>query len=131
MIKDQANLSQMDTEQQESEKSLVLPNKESQQVFNSLENITSPIMNSKSRNCSKEKMTYEEVGIKNLTLNSPVPQCEMIGNIQLLSKSESPENKQENGNLKKTSSSVEYSPQDVEINDSKRHFTLDEKGKKC
>ena len=129
MIKDQANLLQMDTEQQENEKSLVSPNKESQPVFNSLENITSPIMISKARNCSKDKMTYEEVGIKNLTLNSPVPQCEMIGNIQLLSKSESPENKQENGNLKETSSPVKYSPQDAEINDSKGHFTLDEKGK--
>ena len=36
-------------------------------------------------------MTYEEVGIKNLTLNSPVPQSEMIGNTQLSRKLESPE----------------------------------------
>ena len=34
--------------------------------------------------------------------------------------------KKENGNSKETASTVEYSPQDAEINDSKRHFTLDD-----
>ena len=33
--------------------------------------------------------------------------------------------KKENGNSKETASIVEDSPQDAEINDSKRHFTLD------
>ena len=99
MIKEKLVLSQKDTEQKENEKSIVSPKKESQQV-NPLKNITSPILLSKARNGTKDKMTCEEIGIKNLTLNSPVPQCEMIGNIQLLSKSESPENKQENGNLR-------------------------------
>ena len=81
---------------------------------------------SKARIGSKDKVTYEEVGIKNLTLDSPVPQGERVGNAQLSRKPESPEEKKENGNLKETSSPVEYNPQDAVKNDSKRHFTLDE-----
>ena len=92
--------------------------------------IKSPILPSKARNGTIDKMTCEEIGIKNLTLNSPVPLCGTKGNTQLSRKPESQEKKRkrkkENGNSKETASTVEDSPQDAEINDSKRHFTLDD-----
>merc|ERR1712082_247964 len=73
MIKEQLDLSKKDTEQKENEKRIISPKKVSQQVKH-LKNITSPIILSKPRIGSKDKVTYEEMGIKNLTLGSPVPQ---------------------------------------------------------
>ena len=58
---------------------------------------------SKARIGSKDKVTYEEVGIKNLTLDSPVPQAERLENAQLSRKPKSLEKKIENDNLKDSS----------------------------
>ena len=89
--------------------------------------IKSPGLPSKARNGTIDKMACEEIGIKNLTLNNPAPLGGTKGNTQLSRKPESSEKKKkrksENGNSKETASTVEDSPQDAEINDSKRHFT--------
>ena len=124
MIKDQVIVSQKDTVQKENEKSILSPQKKFQQVKKTV--IKSPSLPSKAKNGTVDEMTCDEITIKNLTLNSPAPLGGTKGNTQLSRKPESSEKKKkrksENGNSKETASTVEDRPQDVKINDSKRHF---------
>merc|ERR1712121_339813 len=100
MIKDKVIVSQKDTVQKENEKSILSPQKKFQQMKKTV--IKSPSLPSKARNGTIDKMTCEEKGIKNLTLNSPAPLGGTKRNTQLSRKPESPEKKKkrksENGN---------------------------------